>query len=154
MVRPCDCARLYLRSHPFLVFLLILRELCHTFSLCQDIFNLNESKIKDYLFQSIRTLFVLESSDPPQPIMHATTDFAATSITTPLQGSGSLDQFKSWEVTPCIGTEFQDVDLSEWITASDSDTLLKDLAILSTNPPYFRQQNGILQLACKLTRYR
>lgn len=64
--------------------------------------------------------------------MHATTEFAAPSATAPLQGSGSLDNFKSFDVTPCIGTEFQDVDLSEWITGSDSDALLKDLAILST----------------------
>ena len=65
--------------------------------------------------------------------MHATTEFAATSATTPLQASGSLDRFKSFQVTPCIGTEFQDVDLSEWITGSDSDVLLRDLAILSTD---------------------
>ena len=65
--------------------------------------------------------------------MHTTTEFAATSATMPLQSSGSLDKFKSFEVTPCIGTEFQDVDLSEWITGSDSDVLLRDLAILSTN---------------------
>ena len=64
-------------------------------------------------------------------MMHATTDVAATSVTIPLQGSGSLDRFKSFDVTPCIGTEFEDVDLSEWITGSDSDTLLRDLAILS-----------------------
>lgn len=63
--------------------------------------------------------------------MHATTEFA----TTPLQGSGSLDKFKSFQVTPCIGTEFQDVDLSEWITSSNSDVLLRDLAILSTDTP-------------------
>ena len=65
--------------------------------------------------------------------MHATADFAPTSATTPLQGSGSLDKFKSFEVTPCIGTEFEDVDLAEWITGTDSETLLKDLAVLSTN---------------------
>lgn len=47
-----------------------------------------------------------------------------------MQLSGALDQFQSFDVTPCIGTEFKDVDLSEWITGPDSDAHLRDLAIL------------------------
>ena len=50
-------------------------------------------------------------------------------IAQPLQLSGALDQFKSFQVTPCIGTEFVDVDLAQWITGPDSDALLRDLAI-------------------------
>lgn len=81
--------------------------------------------------------------------MHVTTDPAASLVTIPLQGSGSLDRFRSFDVTPCIGTEFQDVDLSEWITSSDSDTLLRDLAILSTD---FLLGDSNLFLTIKLTR--
>ena len=136
--RGCDGAtvRGFTCTHTISLYFPLYSESCAKCSHCVKIFSIFiKGKLKDYLTQSIIALLVFESSDPPQHIMHATTDFAATSTTTPLQGSGSLDQFKSWEVTPCIGTEFQDVDLSEWITASDSDTLLKDLAILSINPP-------------------
>ena len=62
--------------------------------------------------------------------MHATADFTTFYTPEPLQLSGALDKFTSFDVTPCIGTEFQDVDLSDWITCSDSDALLRDLAIL------------------------
>lgn len=50
-------------------------------------------------------------------------------IAQPLQLSGALDQFESFQVTPCIGTEFVNVDLAQWITGPDSDALLRDLAI-------------------------
>jgi len=54
----------------------------------------------------------------------------------PLQLSGVLEQFKYFEVTPCIGREFQDVNLLEWLRAPNSDELLRDLAITSkSNPP-------------------
>ena len=119
---------------PSLVSLVMLGELGHRWSLIsaclvpiRSICILINSKIKYCLAQSTPYFLLIPH------IMHATTEFAATSATTPLQGSGSLDKFKSFEVTPCIGTEFQDVDLSEWITGSDSDVLLRDLAILSTD---------------------
>jgi hypothetical protein len=50
----------------------------------------------------------------------------------PLKTSGALDQFKSFNVTPIIGTEFEDVDLVKWLNAPNSDALLRDLAITST----------------------
>ena len=56
--------------------------------------------------------------------------------TQPLKLSGALDSFETFDVTPCIGTEFKDVDLAQWIKAPDSDALLRDLAILSMTPPY------------------
>ena len=49
----------------------------------------------------------------------------------PLESSGALDGFKSYDVTPIIGTEFEDVDLVAWLTDPNSDTLLRDLAITS-----------------------
>ena len=53
------------------------------------------------------------------------------SLKAPLQLTGALDQFKSFDVTPVIGKEFQDVDLSAWLRAPNSDELLRDLAITS-----------------------
>lgn len=52
----------------------------------------------------------------------------------PLQLKGVLDSFKSFDVTPVIGREFVDVNLKEWLRASNSDDLIRDLAITSTLP--------------------
>lgn len=49
--------------------------------------------------------------------------------TEPLQYSGSLDRFKSFDVTPGLGTEFPDARLVEWLRAPESDQLIRDLAI-------------------------
>jgi hypothetical protein len=60
-----------------------------------------------------------------------------TTITTngarhPLKGSGSLDCFESFEVTTVIGTEFlPGVQLSQFLSAPNSDDLIRDLALLS-----------------------
>ena len=53
----------------------------------------------------------------------------------PMRQSGSLDKFEKFELTPILGTEFRQVDLTEWLTSPDSDRLLQDLAILSMLPP-------------------
>jgi len=66
-------------------------------------------------------------SDSPLKTKSATTLQHA-----PLKYSGSLDQFKSFDVTPVIGREFPEVQLAELINAPNADTLLRDLAILST----------------------
>ena len=47
----------------------------------------------------------------------------------PLQLSGALDQFKSFQSTPIIGQEFPDVKLVDWLRAPNSDELIRDLAI-------------------------
>lgn len=49
----------------------------------------------------------------------------------PLNLSGALDQFKAFDVTPVIGREFIDVDLAEWLSAPNSDELIRDLGITS-----------------------
>jgi hypothetical protein len=51
----------------------------------------------------------------------------------PLKLSGALKDIKSFDVTPIIGHEFQDVNLKEWLRAPNSDELLRDLAITSTS---------------------
>jgi hypothetical protein len=57
-----------------------------------------------------------------------------SSTTKALQRSGALDKFESFQLTPCIGTEFVGVDLAEWITGPESDAKLRDLAITGTQP--------------------
>lgn len=50
----------------------------------------------------------------------------------PLKLAGVLDEFKSFDVTPVIGREFPDAQLVDWLSAPNSDTLIRDLAITST----------------------
>lgn len=50
----------------------------------------------------------------------------------PLQPTGALKDFKSFLVTPNIGTEFPDASLCEWFNSPQSDELLRELAITST----------------------
>ena len=59
---------------------------------------------------------------------------ASTLSRKPLELSGVLDQFKSFDVTPVIGKEFQDVNLAHWLRAENSDELLRDLAITGPFP--------------------
>lgn len=49
----------------------------------------------------------------------------------PLKKSGALNQFKRFEVTPHIGTEFPDAQITDLIKADNADELLRDLAITS-----------------------
>jgi hypothetical protein len=45
--------------------------------------------------------------------------------------SGCLDTYKSFKVTPVIGTEFPNANVAEWMRAENSDELIRDLAITS-----------------------
>lgn len=50
----------------------------------------------------------------------------------PLPYTGSLDHFPHFEVTPSIGREFgKELQLTELLTAPNSDELIRDLAVLS-----------------------
>ena len=62
-------------------------------------------------------------------VSHDQNEGVQSNHSSPLQLRGILDQFKSFDVTPTIGKEFADVDLSKWLRASNSDELLRDLAI-------------------------
>lgn len=53
----------------------------------------------------------------------------------PLQKTGALNQFKSFDVTPTIGTEFPEVQLTDILRADNADELLRDLAITSRSCP-------------------
>ena len=66
--------------------------------------------------------------------MNADAQQAMSSNKNPLRLTGILDQFKSFDLTPIIGREFQDVDLAEWLRAPNSDDLIRDLAITGILP--------------------
>lgn len=53
----------------------------------------------------------------------------------PLQLSGALDNYESFDVTPVIGKEFPTANLVDWLNAPNSDELLRDLAITSEISP-------------------
>lgn len=55
----------------------------------------------------------------------------------PFKDTGSLDRFTTVQVTPCIGTEFKNVDLAEWLRAPNSDDIIKDLALLCKLSNYY-----------------
>ena len=59
----------------------------------------------------------------------------------PFADSGSLRNFKTVPVTPILGTEFKDVDITEWLRAPNSDDILRDLALLSALPPTHQTVN-------------
>ncbi|KAH8433178.1 TauD/TfdA dioxygenase family protein [Aspergillus melleus] len=63
----------------------------------------------------------------------------------PLQLSGVLEKYKSFDVTPIIGREFPDVSLRDWIESPNSDALLKDLAVTISQRGvvFFRKQNDL-----------
>lgn len=52
----------------------------------------------------------------------------------PLKLKGTLNQYDSFDVNPVIVREFENVDLAEWLKASNPDELLRDLAITSQVP--------------------
>lgn len=57
---------------------------------------------------------------------------AVTTSTKPwLKSTGVLDKFEYIEVTPVIGREYPKADVAEWLQASNSDELIKELALTS-----------------------
>jgi hypothetical protein len=53
-------------------------------------------------------------------------------IAQPLKYSGSLDQYKSNQLTPVIGTEFEDIQVTDLLAADDQ--VIRDLAVTSGYP--------------------
>ncbi|KAI9825590.1 MAG: hypothetical protein M1819_000486 [Sarea resinae] len=63
----------------------------------------------------------------------------------PLQLTGALDQFASFDVTPVIGREYPEAKLVDWLNAPNSDELIRDLAITISQRGvvFFRAQDGL-----------
>lgn len=49
----------------------------------------------------------------------------------PLKYAGNLDQFRSKDLTPHIGTEYPEANLVDLLKSANADDLLRDLAIKS-----------------------
>ncbi|KAK8129666.1 taurine catabolism dioxygenase [Apiospora kogelbergensis] len=62
-----------------------------------------------------------------------------------LELSGTLTGFKSFDVTPIIGTEFVDANLKDWLESPNSEQLLHELAITVSRRGvvFFRKQDGL-----------
>ena len=58
----------------------------------------------------------------------------------PFDNAGTLDDVKQVHVTPCLGSEFKDVDVTEWLRAPNSDDILRDLALTSERQHFSNQQ--------------
>ncbi|KAF2475221.1 taurine catabolism dioxygenase [Lindgomyces ingoldianus] len=50
-------------------------------------------------------------------------------VSKPLQPSGALERYESFDVTPVIGTEYPTLKVTELLDAPNADELLRDLAI-------------------------
>ncbi|KAJ5690317.1 Taurine catabolism dioxygenase TauD/TfdA [Penicillium macrosclerotiorum] len=63
----------------------------------------------------------------------------------PLNPSGALDAFESFDVTPVIGREFPNANLKDFLRAPNSDDLIRDLAITISQRGvvFFRKQDGL-----------
>ena len=60
--------------------------------------------------------------------------FKTLKVSKPLEPTGALDKYESFDVTPIIGTEFPDLKVVDLLNAPDADDLLRDLAIKSKAP--------------------
>lgn len=101
--------------------------------------------------QSVESL----TSPSPQPVLNKkaapnsnghVAELEEPAFKKPLKLSGVLDQFRSFDVTPNIGREFEEGNLAEWLRAPNSDELIRELAITSRFaffPVPFRSQNNI-----------
>ena len=69
----------------------------------------------------------------------------------PLQYSGSLDKYEHFEVTPVIGREYPKLAIKDLLDAPDSDTLIRDLAVVISERGvvFFRKQDGLDNAAQK-----
>lgn len=80
----------------------------------------------------------LDSKQVEEPV-HDTENYKSVrnGSAKPLKLKGVLDQYKSFDITPVLGREFDEsVRLVDLIQAENSDELLRDLAITSlAHPP-------------------
>ncbi|KAJ7742122.1 hypothetical protein DFH07DRAFT_750587 [Mycena maculata] len=66
----------------------------------------------------------------------------AETVARSLPRSDALDQYPSFDLTPVIGRQFTTAQLSDWLKASNSDELLRELAIVISerNIVFFKKQ--------------
>ena len=56
-------------------------------------------------------------------------DIASTKLDKPLSYTGSLDSYTQNDLTPVIGREFEGLQVTDLLSAKDSDALIRDLAV-------------------------
>lgn len=56
---------------------------------------------------------------------------ARTRLTKPLEYAGLLDSFQNSDLTPVIGREYHGLQVNDFLKASNSDALIRDLAVTS-----------------------
>lgn len=71
----------------------------------------------------------IETTELPQPIREKVIT-KATRVRQPLDSSSALDAYQSFDITPVIGREFPEVQLTSLLDGYNSDELLRDLAII------------------------
>ena len=54
----------------------------------------------------------------------------------PLQLSGALDQYEQNDLTPIIGTQFENINLAEILHSRECDQKIRDIAITSEYKPF------------------
>ncbi|KZT41420.1 taurine catabolism dioxygenase TauD, TfdA family protein [Sistotremastrum suecicum HHB10207 ss-3] len=81
-------------------------------------------------------------------------DPAKSNLKAPLIYGGSLDGFDSFEVTPLIGREYINVQLSDLLYSEDAEKLVRDLAIIISQRGvvFFRNQNIDIEDQKRLTQ--
>lgn len=85
-------------------------------------------------YYTTSSLKMAPSTVEPAPLPQSVQEKAltkATRVKQPLTYSNTLDGYQSFDVTPVIGREFPEVQLTDILNASNSDELLRDLAITS-----------------------
>lgn len=73
----------------------------------------------------------LESTNSNGSAIRGGNEQARPRITKPLVYSGSLDSFTHNDLTPVIGREFKGLQVVDLLKASNSDGLIRDLAVTS-----------------------
>ncbi|KAI9366946.1 TfdA family taurine catabolism dioxygenase TauD [Zopfochytrium polystomum] len=104
------------------------------------------------LSASTETAATDSSAAAPKPKEIAS---SAQRLRKPLALSGALDKFQRFDLTPHIGTEFENgVQLSQLLKAANSDDLIRDLAITASrrNVVFFRNQDITIEEQKELGR--
>lgn len=72
---------------------------------------------------------------PPPELVHdplkAKSTVHGSLIREPMPLMGSLNHFKSFDMTPIVGTEFPTANVVDWMKAPNSDGMLQELAVTS-----------------------
>lgn len=77
----------------------------------------------------------MPSADPYSASLGGEDPRSRTRCTKPLVYSGSLDSYTHRDLTPVVGREYDHLQVANLLDASDSDRLIKDLAVTGKLSP-------------------